>query len=88
MQLSGLFNSGLPVKVVGTLILGGVVYASVVYLNRKFRNRTAQETPKTTPAPVQMTTIENNVEENTETPVEDNTTPDNHVDSDTGANTY
>ena len=37
MQLSGLFNSGLPVKVVGTLILGGVVYVSVVYLNRKWK---------------------------------------------------
>ena len=88
MQLSGLFNSGLPVKVVGTLILGGVVYASVVYLNRKWTKRTANETPQTTPVPIQMTNIGDNVEENTETPVDENTTPDNNEDSDTGDNTY
>tara|TARA_Y100000310_G_C20118351_1_gene550310 strand:- start:128 stop:319 length:192 start_codon:yes stop_codon:yes gene_type:complete len=58
MQLSGLFNSGLPVKVIGTLILGGVVYVSVVYVNRKWKKRTAQETPQTTPAPIPMTNIE------------------------------
>ena len=91
MQLSGLFNSGLPVKVVGTLILGGVVYASVVFLNRKWKKRTTQETPQTTPAPIQMTNIGDNVEDNTETPVNENTTPDNNdnnKDSVTGDNTY
>ena len=81
MQLSGLFNSGLPVKVVGTLILGGVVYVSVVYLNRKWKKRTAQTTlqttPQTTPAPIPMTNIGDNVEENTQT----------QDDTDTGGNT-
>ena len=96
MQLSGLFNSGLPVKVVGTLILGSVVYVSFVYLNRKWGKRTPQTTPQitpqTTPAPIQMTNIGDNIEynseENTETPVGENTTPDNNEDSDTGGNTY
>ena len=85
MQLSGLFNSGLSAKVVGTFILGGVVYVSFVYLNRKWGKRTAQETSQTTPVPIQMTNIGDNVEENTETPVDENTTPDNdnNEDSDT-----
>ena len=78
MQLSGLFNSGLPVKVVGTIIVGGVVCASVVYLHRRWRIQTtqitSQTTPQTTPASVQMTTIDNNVEEQTATPVSENTT--------------
>ena len=78
MQLSGLFNSGLPVKVVGTIIVGGVVYASVVHLHRRWRIQTtqitSQTTPQTTPASVQMTTIDNNVEEQTATPVSENTT--------------
>ena len=96
MQLSGLLNSGLPIKVVGTLILGGVVYVSIVYLNRKWNKRTANETPQTTPAPIQMTNIgdnsedniEDNSEENTETPVDENTTNTANENSDTGGNTY
>lgn len=87
MQLSGLFNSGLPVKVVGTIIVGGVVYASVIYLHRRWRKKT-QEIPQTTPAPVQMNTIENNVEEQTEKPVSENTTSDNNEESDTDDDTY
>ena len=88
MQLSGLFNSGLSAKVVGTFILGGVVYVSFVYLNRYWKKRNVQTTPQTTPVPIQMTNIGDNVEDNTETPVDvDNTNADKE-DSDTGGSTY
>ena len=36
----------------------------------------------------QMKNIGDNVEDNTETPVDENTTPDNNEDSNAGGNTY